>query len=176
VEIDGVHFSDDGGKTWAPLGEGLTSQDIHALVVCPAGAGRKRLLATTNNDLNLSDDGGRTWRAAGLKGPLPWAYCRAMTLNCQAPPVVLLGAGDAPPGCEGLVGLSRDAGSTWSPAGMPGLANSTIWSFAIHPADARLVYAASVSGQLYRSTDGGATWGKLPREFGEIRALAWAPA
>jgi hypothetical protein len=40
--------------------------------------------------------------------------------------------------------------------------------------DAALVYAASVSGLVYRSTDGGAGWEKLSREFGEIRALAWA--
>ena len=31
-------------------------------------------------------------------------------------------------------------------------------------------------GELYRSTDGGTAWEKLPREFGEIRALAWTPS
>jgi hypothetical protein len=51
-----------------------------------------------------------------------------------------------------------------------------VWNFAVHPADAALVYAASISGQVYRSEDGGATWRKLETEFGEIRALAWAPA
>jgi photosystem II stability/assembly factor-like uncharacterized protein len=58
---------------------------------------------------------------------------------------------------------------------MPGRANSTMWNFAVHPADPNLVYANSVSGQVYRSTDAGATWHKLPREFGEIRAIAWTP-
>jgi hypothetical protein len=38
-----------------------------------------------------------------------------------------------------------------------------------------MIYASSVSGQVYRSLDGGASWQRLPREFGEIRALAWAP-
>ena len=38
-----------------------------------------------------------------------------------------------------------------------------------------LIYASSVSGEVYRSTDGGASWQKLAREFGEIRALAWTP-
>ena len=59
---------------------------------------------------------------------------------------------------------------------MPGLANSTVWNFATHPSDGGLVYAASVSGEVYRSTDGGASWGKLAAEFGEVRGLAWAPA
>jgi photosystem II stability/assembly factor-like uncharacterized protein len=176
VEIDGLHLSEDGGRTWTPTsGEGLTSRDIHGLVVQPARGGRKRLLATTNNDLSLSDDGGRTWRAAGMKGPLPWAYCRALTARLDDPDALLLGGGDAPPGCEGLVARSLDGGSTWTPAAMPGRANSTMWSFACHGADPRLIYSASVSGQVFRSTDGGASWSKIGRDFGEIRALAWTP-
>ena len=59
------------------------------------------------------------------------------------------------------------------PAEMPGRANSTIWNFAVCPADPDLIYANSVSGEVYRSTDAGASWVKLQREFGEIRALAW---
>jgi hypothetical protein len=58
---------------------------------------------------------------------------------------------------------------------LPCVANSTVWNFAVHPADARLVYASSVSGEVFRSTDGGDRWEKLGREFGEIRALVWAP-
>jgi photosystem II stability/assembly factor-like uncharacterized protein len=50
-----------------------------------------------------------------------------------------------------------------------------MWNFAVHAADPQLIYASSVSGQLYRSTDGGTSWRRLPREFGEIRALAWTP-
>ncbi len=58
---------------------------------------------------------------------------------------------------------------------MPGRANSTIWNFAVHPADPQLIYASSVSGQVYRSLDGGSSWRRLAREFGEVRSLAWAP-
>ncbi len=94
---------------------------------------------------------------------------------CGRPEVVLLGNGDAPPGTAGVIGRSQDGGSTWQLADMPGRANSTIWNFAVHPADAAMIYASSVSGQIYRSLDGGASWQRLPREFGEIRALAWAP-
>ena len=45
----------------------------------------------------------------------------------------------------------------------------------VHAADPELMYASSVSGEIYRSTNGGVAWDKLPREFGEIRALAWTP-
>jgi photosystem II stability/assembly factor-like uncharacterized protein len=175
VEIDGVHQSTDGGHTWRPVGAGLTSRDVHALAAVPTGPGRSRLLATTNNDLNLSDDGGRTWRPANVRAVLPWAYCRGLAQRPGNPEVVFLGGGDGPPGSEGLPAVSRDGGQTWEAVRLPGRANSTIWNFAVHPAEADLVYAASVSGQVYRSEDGGGRWDKLPREFGEIRGLAWAP-
>jgi hypothetical protein len=58
---------------------------------------------------------------------------------------------------------------------MPGRANSTIWNFAVHAADPQLIYAASVSGEIYRSADAGQSFTKLAREFGEVRALAWTP-
>ena len=170
VEIDGLHHSTDGGRTWRPVdAEGLTSRDIHALAVLPDG----RMLATTNNDLNVSDDGGRTWRAAFMDAVLPWKYTRSLAR--LGGDVVLLGGGDRPPGWQGSIARSADGGRTWARV-LPGLANSTVWSFATHPADERLVYAASVSGQVYRSLDAGLTWRKLAAEFGEVRALAWAPA
>jgi hypothetical protein len=46
---------------------------------------------------------------------------------------------------------------------------------ATNPADPDLIYASSVSGQVYRSTDGGPSWHRIGREFGEVRALAWTP-
>jgi photosystem II stability/assembly factor-like uncharacterized protein len=177
VEIDGVHHSRDGGRTWHSLVSGLSSRDIHALVVVPGQAGKpRRLLAATNNDLNLSDDDGATWRPLQIDRAMPWSYCRTLMQVCGRPEMVLLGNGDAPPGTAGVIGRSLDGGLTWQVAEMPGRANSTIWNFAVHPADPQLIYASSVSGQVYRSLDGGASWQRLPREFGEIRALAWAPA
>jgi len=176
VEIDGVHHSRDGGRTWQPIGSGLSSRDIHALVVIPGASGKKRrLLAATNNDLNVSEDDGATWRPLQIGQSMPWNYCRTLMQPWGRPEVILLGNGDAPPGCAGVVGCSQDGGLTWKQAEIPGRANSTIWNFAVHPADAKLIYASSVSGQIYRSLDGGTTWQRLTREFGEVRALAWAP-
>jgi photosystem II stability/assembly factor-like uncharacterized protein len=175
VEIDGVHRSRDLGQTWQRIGEGLSSLDIHALVVITGADEQEvRLLASTNNDVNWSNDDGDTWKPLRLGQTMPCTYFRGMApLAGQAG--ILLGLGDGPPGSTGLVARSTDAGFTWRPMQMPGRANSTIWTFAVHPADPQLVYASSVSGEVYRSTDGGASWTKLRREFGEIRALAWTP-
>ena len=44
-----------------------------------------------------------------------------------------------------------------------------------HAADPHLLYACTNLGQLFRSDDGGNTWTRLEREFGEVRALHWRP-
>jgi photosystem II stability/assembly factor-like uncharacterized protein len=178
VEIDGVYRSRDAGRTWQPLGRGLSSRDIHALAIVPENGQPKRMLAATNNDLNLSRDNGETWEPLQVQKSLPWSYCRALAQLAPAagdPEVVFLGNGNGPPGSAGIIARSDDGGSTWKAAHMPVLANSTVWNFAVHPADPDLIYASSVSGELYRSRDRGLSWDKLAREFGEIRALAWAP-
>jgi photosystem II stability/assembly factor-like uncharacterized protein len=175
VEIDGLFRSRDAGRTWAPVGQGLSSRDIHGLVIVPRNGKAQRMLASTNNDLNLSDDGGETWQPQGIGQSLPWSYCRGMGQKCGQPDVIFLGNGDGPPGTVGVIARSSDGGASWRAARMPGRANSTLWNFASHPADPELLYASSVSGEVYRSSDGGQSWEKLPREFGEVRALAWAP-
>lgn len=173
VEIDSLRRSQDGGKTWQPLGHGLSSKDIHDLVIIAGNGKPKRLLASTNNDVNLSTDDGATWKPLGLGRIMPSPYFRGMIQKIDQPEVIFLGNGDAPPGTVGAITRSTDAGETWQVMPMPGKANSTIWNFAVNAADPDLIYASSVSGEVYRSTDGGDSWEKLAREFGEIRALAW---
>jgi photosystem II stability/assembly factor-like uncharacterized protein len=175
VEIGGLHRSRDGGQTWQAVGRGLSSLDIHALAIVPGNGQSKRMLASTNNDVNLSIDGGETWQPLQVRRMLPWSYCRGLAQLPNRPEVVFLGNGDGPPGSAGLVARSTDSGAGWQPACMPGQANSTLWNFAVHAADPDLVYASSVSGEVYRSTNAGANWEKLVKEFGEIRALAWTP-
>src|SRR5439155_21453705 len=146
VEIDALFRSQDGGITWQPLGHGLSSRDIHGMAIVPGNGKPKRLLASTNNDLNISTDDGQTWQPQNIGQSLPWSYCRGLAQMPGRPEVVFLGNGDGPPGTAGIVARSADGGATWRPAEMPGRANSTIWNFGVHAADPDLVYATSVSG------------------------------
>jgi photosystem II stability/assembly factor-like uncharacterized protein len=176
VEIDGIHRSDDGGRSFQRMpSTGLLSQDIHDLLFVRHG-GQRSLLAATNADLHRSIDDGRTWEPLAMKRLAPWQYCRALGQPVGQENVALLGFGNGPPGSEGSIARSDDGGATWKVAAFPDFANSTIWNFATHRGEPKVVYANSISGQLYRSNDASASWSKFPREFGEIRALAWTPA
>jgi len=175
VEIDGVYHSGNGGRGWQPVGNGLSSRDIHGLIVVPRNGKSARLLASTNNDLNVSLDGGLTWQPQKMGHRFPWSYCRGLGQMAGRPETAFLGMGDWVPGSVGTIARSVDGGVTWEEARLPNRANSTIWNFATHAAEPDLVYASSVAGEIYRSWDGGENWEKLAREFGEIRALAWTP-
>jgi photosystem II stability/assembly factor-like uncharacterized protein len=173
VEIGGVRRSLDGGESWETLTEGLSSQDIHGLAVSPRAP--RTLLATTNNDVNRSLDDGATWEPLRVGETFPWPYCRAAAPAPDDPNLVYVGAGNGPPGSQGGLYRTADRGQSWERLPLPAAPNSTIWNFGFHRADPRRLYAASISGYLYRSFDAGASWEKLPHEFGEVRALAWAP-
>lgn len=176
VEIDGVRVTEDGGETWTTRNEGLTTLDIHGLAALPgAGGAPPRLVATTNADIFLSDDRAASWQALNVKQTLPWSYCRGIQVAPDNPATLYAGIGNGPPGDAGGLACSRDRGTTWESVPLPTTPNSTLWNLAANPADPRRWYVSSVSGEVYRSTDGGASWQKLSREFGEIRALLWLP-
>jgi hypothetical protein len=46
---------------------------------------------------------------------------------------------------------------------------------AVHPLSPDLVFVSTGLGQVFRSKDGGRSWDRLKRQFGEIRALALRP-
>lgn len=175
VEIDGVWLSLDAGKSWRRVGQGLSSADIHGLAIVPNGNGGRTMLATTNNDLNISYDDGQTWQPQKVERQFGHGYCRGLQQRPDRPEVLFLGNGDGPPGTVGAAWRSSDAGKTWQRMELPVTPNSTIWDFAFHPSQPQRVYVYSVSGQVFHSSDGGERWEKLPREFGEIRSMAWVP-
>ena len=170
VEIDGLWRSPDLGESWEKRSEGLSSMDIHDFAIVPGSP--RTLLASTNNDLNLSHDEGKTWTPQNVKAQFPHAYCRGLKQHEDDPRTLFLGNGNGPPGSVGSLQISHDGGKSWQQAPLSQAPNSTIWTFATHPALPDLIFAASVNGYLYRSEDGGSNWTKSPHEFGEIRSLA----
>jgi photosystem II stability/assembly factor-like uncharacterized protein len=81
----------------------------------------------------------------------------------------------APRDLRGSCFAARIGGRTWKDAKLPGELNSTPWCIASHAVDPSILFVCTNFGQLFRSMDGGDTWQKLKREFGEVRAVMLAP-
>ena len=99
----------------------------------------------------LATDTG-TWTT--LERGLPDAVeVRCVTLHPTQPGVVFAGTQAGPY-------RSTDAGDTWERMHFPG-DEPVVWSFEIHPADARVMYVGTQDMAVYRSEDGGGHWRRL---------------
>jgi photosystem II stability/assembly factor-like uncharacterized protein len=174
VEIDGVFRSRDGGDSWTHLDGGLDDPDIHAVTV--AATEPKRLYASTAREVFASDDLGDTWRPLGIKRKWPLPYARGLMVKLDQPGVLFAGCGETTTGETGHVLRTANAGESWEILPFPSRPNATIWGLAAHPANADRILAFSLFGEVYITEDAGASWRKIAREFGEIRAAAWMPA
>ena len=102
-------------------------------------------------------------------------YFRSLKQPFENSDTVIASVGDKPSGEAGVLLISHDFGESWRRAEMSHEANSTIWSIGTNAANPELLFAATIFGQIFRSTDGGESWQKMRRELGEIRMIAWAP-
>lgn len=50
-----------------------------------------------------------------------------------------------------------------------------VTSVMVDPADHHTIWVGVEIDGVFRSRDGGESWRKIEREFGEIRAIAWLP-
>ena len=98
-----------------------------------------------------------------------------MIVKADDPNTMFVGNGDFIPGVTGAVQVTRDGGQSWEKANLPVEPNSVVYWLANNPEMPNVVAAASLFGYLYVSEDGGDTWSKLKKEFGEIRSLGRNP-
>jgi len=173
LEVDGVRHSADGGETWRAINGQIPNPDVHNVVV--AAGPPKSVFVVVNDDVWRSTDDGATWQAARAREVFPWKYPRGVTVKPDDGATVFVTIGDSTPGRVGTVMRSRDAGATWRDVGLPVQPNSAVWTVSIPAAAPDTVFAASRYGYLYRSDDGGDTWRKLWREFGEVSSILWVP-
>ncbi len=174
VEIDGVIRSTDRGRTWQLIIRGLHDNDTHDLVFRDHPDGRRTILCSTEDGVHRSTDNGATWEQLTIP-QARWDYFRSLKQPAENSDTVIASVGDKPSGEAGDLLISRDFGETWEVCQMSHPANSTLWSIGTNAADTSLLFAATIFGQIFRSTDGGASWQKMPRELGEIRMITWAP-
>ena len=165
VEVGGVFEGRGGGRTWVPINDGLPSLDVHALALAEDGA----ILAATPRGVAVYD--GDRW--APTVAESRDRYFRALASKPGQTATVYAGLGDGPPGTRGMVLVSTDNGRNWRPTGFRRAASS-VWSVATDPREPGLVVAAAIKGEVFVSRDGGESWRRATRRFGEIRAVACA--
>ena len=180
IEVDGIYKSLDGGDSWVhlpELGPDPFHGDIHGMVISPGRT--TSIYATSPFGIATSTDEGESWEYhefPKFHENDGRSYCRGVVLKPDDPDVMFVGNGDSIPGMTGAIRCSRDGGKTWEAAALPVEPNSVVYWFAVHPSIPDVIVAASLYGYVYVSDDGGESWGKLQKEFGEIRAVALTPS
>jgi photosystem II stability/assembly factor-like uncharacterized protein len=183
--FDGLFTSDDGGAGWHEL-ETLSSSIVVGLAVSPDYARDGTIAVTTYIDgAFLSTDRGQAWTAIndGLVEDAPFRTGADRFAR-------LFGVAFSPAYAEDrtIVAalwkealLSTSGGERWQKVAMPreGTAPAPLQQFviAVSPAfsNDRTVILGTRSGDVYRSTNGGAAFTKVGTVQNPIRALATSP-
>jgi photosystem II stability/assembly factor-like uncharacterized protein len=171
LEVDGVRHSADGGETWTRINGQIPNPDVHHVLVIAGPP--KTVFTVVNDDVWRSLDDGATWQPARAREVFPWHYPRSIAVKPDDPKTVFVTLGDSTPGRIGTVMRSRDAGATWQSVSLPVPPNSAMWALSMPASAPDTLFAASRYGYLYRSDDGGESWRKLWREFGEVSSITW---
>ena len=179
IEVDGVYKSLDGGDNWIhlpELGPDPFHGDIHGMAIQPGPT--TSIYCTSPFGIATSTDEGESWDYhyfPKFNEKDNRSYCRGMAIKADNPNVMFVGNGDAIPGITGAIQRTSDGGKTWEPTDLPVAPNSVVYWFGTHAGVPDVFAAGSLYGYVYLSTDGGDTWRKLKKEFGEIRSVAVMP-
>ena len=135
----------DGGAHWAGVPSPPDTPSIADIDVDPADP--QKLFVSTARGLYRSDDGGASWQREDAVS----ADSRHVAIAPSNPRVVYAFAG-------GSVLRSEDGGGTWSERSRT-LADLDV--FTVSPDDPNTLYTFGTSGEVKRSTDGGASFVSL---------------
>jgi hypothetical protein len=189
VSAAGVWHTDDGGATWRRGNAGLiagympeearettTQFCVHSL--CRSRVQPERLFMQFHGGVYRSDDAGESWTNIG--GDLPSDFGFPLAIDPADPDsayVIPLGADTDRVTPEGRVRVyeTRDGGSSWKPRG-DGLPQEHAYLTILRQAfdsrgegDGLELYFGATSGELFGSSDAGATWStaalRLPPVF-----------
>jgi len=180
VEVDGVHKSTDGGDSWSrmtALGpkhlEGKPEYPFYSDVHCIAvNAEASTVIASTPFGVATSHDEGKSWDYHQFP---EIGYCRCLLPKPGDPNTMYLGNGDTIPGQTGTIRRTKDGGKSWEQLTLPVKPNSVVYWLGTHANVPDTIVASSIFGYVYLSEDGGESWTKLDREFGEVRSVAVTP-
>lgn len=187
ISAVGVMRSDDGGKSWQPRNAGLPSfappvgpdaeigRCVHKLVLDPARPGS--LVLQYHGGVFVSDDAGDSWKRISAGLPHDFGFPLAVTTRGEFFTVPLVADTNrvVPDGAL-KVWRTRDRGRTWR-AMTKGLPQNDHFVGVLRDAmaadqnDPAGLYMGTTGGELFYSTDAGASWAKLPASFPRITTV-----
>ncbi|HEX7333951.1 MAG TPA: SBBP repeat-containing protein [Pyrinomonadaceae bacterium] len=173
---NGVFKSTNGGRTWTPMNNGLTSRNVSALVIHPGAVNILYVAVSTfggGSGVYKSTDGGATWNLRN-NGIIHTSF-NTLAIDPVTPNTLYLGAGCCAAGSR--IYKTTDGADNWTPiASAPPLAPAQI---AIDPLNHSTVYVADsvTPGVLYKTPDAGTTWQNLglPVAGSAARSVAVSP-
>jgi photosystem II stability/assembly factor-like uncharacterized protein len=177
IEIGGLIRSQDGGRTWTSVIDGLYTTedavDLHSVVVNPIRPGS--VTVATRIGAFRSEDRGARWR--NLPVPLlrpQGSYCRALIYAPDEPTTLFLAGGNDFDGDRGALFISRDDGSSWQIVDLGAPLKTTAFALAIDHNRPSHIFCSSKIGQVFRTLDRGGHWrmNPLPAGVGHVFALA----
>lgn len=148
---DGVFLSMDGGLNWSAVNNGLTNTNIQDLAIDPqnpfilyAGTYEGGVFKTT--------DGGQNWSPAN-NGLPNGSVAFSLAVDPDSTDILYVGLYVGSAGNEKGVYKSINGGANWTQ-----LTDAWAGRITIDPADTDILYGATWTDGVYRSTDGGVTW------------------
>ena len=153
----GVFKSTDGGQSWVPANSGLENTfNIGSLAIDPSNP--STLYAGTGIGAFKSTDGGQSW--AGLSGLMD-LWVDMLVINPNNPATLYAAT------TTGLF-KSTNGGESWNPANSDiplaptqeefAEALSIVNALDLDPANAGTLYAGTLSGGVFKSTNSGRSW------------------
>jgi photosystem II stability/assembly factor-like uncharacterized protein len=188
ISAAGAFRTDDAGKTWKPINRGLHSQYIpdptaevgHCVHHVAMHGSRPNVLFMQKHwDVMRSDDGGESWRE--VSGDLPTDFGFVIDVHAHEPDTIFVvpiksDSEHFPMDGKLRVYRSKSGGNEWE-AMTKGLPQRDCYvnvlrdAMSVDSLDPCGVYFGTTGGQVYGSSDGGATWTAIVRDLPAVVSI-----
>jgi len=189
ISAAGAFRTEDGGESWRPVNRGLRSpfelpdpeaevgHCVHRIAMHPS---RPSVLFMQKHwDVLRSDDAGESWQE--VSGNLPTDFGFAIAVHAHEPETIyvvpiLSDSEHYPPEGKLRVYRSRTGGHEWEPlsAGLPQrhcYVNVLRAALTVDSLDPCGVYFGTTGGQVYGSSDEGASWTAIVRDLPAVLSV-----
>jgi hypothetical protein len=188
ISAAGAFRTDDGGRTWQPINQGLRSQGIpdptaevghcvHRLAMHPS---RPHVLFMQKHwDVMRSDDRGDSWRE--VSGNLPTDFGFTIDVHAHEPETIYVvpiksDSEHFPLGGQLRVYRSRSGGNEWEPLtkGLPQrncYVNVLRDAMAVDSLESCGIYFGTTGGQVYASANAGDKWTAIAKDLPAVLSV-----